>query len=263
MKRISVLIDFSKTSLLACSYASEMAKAFDAELSLVHVSAENEDEEDLHKRMREFTAIEKRNLKYRIVTDHGNFMRNIPRLLQQCETDIVMIGTHGQKGIYQNIFGAHILKLIQTIPCSALVVQDHSPSPRGKFNKILYPIGPHKEFHKKSKMTGVIAEKYNSEVELFCIYKSAGVLSEKLSENLEYSEEYFEKHKINYKTTLKDSSLFSVGYAREIIAHAETAESEMIAMMSQHSEENSYLGKVDKTNILLNPNGIPVFCVAQ
>lgn len=264
MRVISVLIDFTKTSLLACSYASEMAKSFDAQLCLVHVTAEkSENENELHQQIREFSEVEKRNVNYKIVTGYGNFMSHIPRLLQQAETDLVVVGSHGQKGIYQNIFGAHILKLIQSIPCSALVIQEHSPRPKGAFQKILYPIGPHTDFHKKSEYTAVFAEKYKAEIELFCIYKSAGMLSEKLSENLENSEEYFEHNKIKYKTTLKDSSLFSVGYAREIIAQAETAGSDLIAMMSQHSEENSYLGKVDKTNMLLNPEGIPVLCVAK
>lgn len=262
MKKIGVLIDFTPTSLLALRYAIAFRRVFHSKIILVHVASKLEDEAALRDKMLEYTEIEKLTKDFKVRLDEGAYMQKIPRTLEMEELDLVVIGTHGQRGIYQNIFGANILKLIQAIPCNALVVQDHSPSPNNGLRKILYPIGAHQDFERKAHFSAMVAEKLKAEIEIFCVYKSEGRLSDQLSKNLDLSESLFEKKAVNYRTTLIDSSVFSIGYAREIIKQAESSQSDLITMMSQAAPENSYFGSVDKTNILLNPPGIPVLCTA-
>ncbi len=68
-------------------------------------------------------------------------MKQVPKLLQLSDSDFVVIGTHGQKGIFQTLFGANVIKLIQSLYVSALIVQNNSPAPEEGFSKILFPMG--------------------------------------------------------------------------------------------------------------------------
>lgn len=264
MKIISSLIDFTDTSKKATNYACWMAKKQKATVNLLHIASESEgSSKDVEERLIEFTGIDKCGLDYNVSIGDGNYLRQIPKLLQLSNADLVVIGTHGTKGIFQTLFGANVLKLIQSISIPALVVQDHTPSPERNFNKILFPIAPHDNFEIKINTTAEWAKLFDSKIEIFCLFKSGSTLPDNLNHNLELSKRIFDKKKVAYNPVLKESVVYSVGYAREILEYADTSAIDLISIMSQNSEENRYFGNVDKTNIILNASGIPVLCIGS
>ena len=70
----------------------------------------------------------------------------------------------------------------------------------------------------------------------------------------------FNSFGVEYEHVSQEATGFSVGYARQTIDYAEKGDIDLISIMSNISHVNSYFGKVDKENILLNKPGIPVFC---
>ncbi len=264
MKIISTLIDFSNTSKIATQYAASIAKRENASVNLVHITSQNTDDHAaIENKLIQFTEIDQHNIPYTVSIGDGNYLKKIPKLLQLSDSDFVVIGTHGTKGIFQTLFGANVLSLVQSIPIPALVVQDNSPLPPDAIKKILFPMAPHDNFSIKIKHTASWAKLFDAEVDVFCLFKGEDTLPENIAHNLELTKATFDKEGVNYKTTMQDSKVYSVGFAKDIIAYAEDKDFNLLAIMSHNSEENQYFGNVDKTNLILNPKGIPVLCIAE
>ncbi len=264
MNIISVLIDFTETSKVATAYACQLAKQEGAKVNLLHISAHpDESGPDLEKKLIDFTGIKHMDVSYEVSIGDGDYMAQVPKLIQLSDSDFVVIGTHGQKGIFQTLFGANVIKLVQSLPVSALIVQNNSPIPASGFKKILFPMGPHDNFQIKIDQTAHWAKALNASVEVFCLLKEDGTLHESLATNLEKTKKSFSEKGINYNLILRESKVYSIGYAREVLDEAKNSGSDLISIMSQTSEENRYFGNVDKTNMVLNTLGIPVLCIAE
>ncbi len=264
MNIISVLIDFTETSKVATAYACQLARQEGAKVNVLHISNHSDDStEEIEQKLIDFTGIKNMDVAYEVTVGEGDYMSQVPKLLQLSDSDFVVIGTHGQKGIFQTLFGANVIKLIQSLHVSALVVQDNSPMPDGGFEKILFPMGPHDNFQIKIDQTAHWAKLLDASVEVFCLFKEDGTLHEGLAKNLEQTKKSFNEQGIKYNLVLRDSKVYSIGYAREVLDEAKNSGSDLISIMSQTSEENRYFGNVDKTNMVLNPMGIPVLCIAE
>lgn len=262
MKTISALIDFSDTSKVAMDYACWLAKRNDSVVNLIHIVADNDyNKEELENKLKDFTGIDAREVKYNISIGTGDYLQQIPRLIQLSDSDFVVIGTHGVKGIFQTLFGANVIKLVQSISVSALVVQDNTPPPSDKLKNILFPLGPHENFQMKIDQAADWALSLGAKVDVFCLLKEDGNLHDNIHHNLELTKSYFDKEGVDYQTIMRESQVYSIGYAREILEFAKEDGAGLLAIMAQISEENRYFGNVDKTNMVLNADGIPVLCV--
>lgn len=262
MKTISVLIDFRPTSEMATQYACWLSQETGASVNLLHITDEhNPDIEEIKRKLIEFTNIETHGVKYSVSVGKGEYLHEIPKLLLLVDADFVVIGTHGVEGVYQALFGANVIKLIQSISISALIVQGNSVKPSGNIPQILFPIGIHDNFDAMIAKTAEWALDLDGDVDIFSILKGDGTDSEFIK-NLDKTKKYFDEHKVRYKTVIKEATIYSVGYAREILAHAKESKAGLITMLSQVSTENRYFGNMDKTNLVLNPQGIPVLCIA-
>lgn len=263
MKIISCLIDFTETSKIAVAYASEMAKKEGSTVNLLHIVNDSDyDQKKVESELVSFTGIDNLGVNYTCSIGDGNYLNKIPKLVQLSDADFVVIGTHGTKGIFQTLFGANVVKLVQDLPVPALVVQDNSPMPVPEIKEILFPVAPHHNFNIKIEETARWAKLYNSHVDIFCLFKGESTLPENISNNLDKAVEYFEKEGVKHDKVLRESKVYSVGYAKDILAYSNEKQFDLIAIMSQNSEENMYFGNVDKTNLILNPGGIPVLCIA-
>lgn len=264
MKIISALIDFTETSKIAVQYASKIATREKATVNLLHITSNgDEQEEETKRKLIEFTEIEKLNIPFSVSLGSGHYLKKIPKLLQLSDSDFVVIGTHGTKGIFQTLFGSNVLNLVQHLTIPALVVQDNTPVPPLPIKKILFPLAPHSDFKIKVEHTARWAKLFDAEVDVFCLFKGDDTLPENIAINLELTKDMFDELGVKYKTTLKDSQVYSIGYAKDIIAYTEDKDFNLLAIMSQNSEENMYFGNVDKTNLILNPKGIPVLCITE
>ena len=262
MKTISVLIDFRPTSEMATQYACWLSHQTGAVVNLLHITDEqNTDIESLKMDLIAFSNIEMHDVEFTVSVAKGEYLHEIPRLLLLVNADFVVIGTHGVEGVYQALFGANVIKLIQSISISALIVQGNTLSPADNIPNILFPIGLHENFDAMIAKTAEWALDLNGDVDILSVLKGDGTDNDFLK-NLDKTKKYFDEHNVRYKVVVRDATIYSVGYAREILAHANESKSGLITMLSQVSEENRYFGNMDKTNLVLNPQGIPVLCVA-
>lgn len=262
MKKIATLIDFTPTCEKSVEYSAAIAEKAGAELILVHIASDEKgnDGDQITHELEKYTSKIGANISVRCFVDFGSFYHVVPTTMLKLEVDMVIVGTHGKKGLKQNLFGANILKLVKSLDVPCLVIQDESVFNENTFKKLLFPIAPHEHFEVKYRQVGSIAKLFDSEVCIFAIQKDIRGFSEMNQKNLLRTKKYFDENNIKYKEVKQVQTTYSVGYAKDILKFASENNIGTLCIMSKVSKDNFYFGNIDKENILINQAAIPVFC---
>ena len=140
LKRILVPTDFSETSEAALRYGTELARQYTGRLYLLHV-VENPGEAakadipiGLFETMRTaaldrlgqlVTSHELRKFRPECAMRLGAAPNEIVRYAQDHEIDLIVMGTHGRRGIARVVLGSVAERVVRTAPCPVLTV--HHP----------------------------------------------------------------------------------------------------------------------------------------
>ena len=138
LRRILAPTDFSECAKRARSYATELAKRFDAELHMLHVVQPialptyvgpvldnlHDLEEAARKELEEWEDPQfepSMRLARRVVT--GPPFVEILRYARQNEIDLIVVGTHGRAGLMHALVGSVAEKVVRKSPCPVLTVR--------------------------------------------------------------------------------------------------------------------------------------------
>ncbi len=149
IKKILIPTDGSEYSRYATDYAINLCDALDAEITLISVAdiryemydvysevhavgnVEELIREQVSRALDQHAAeIERRGVKVRKVLRVGDIIQEILDVIQKEEIDLVVIGTHGRKGISHFLLGSTTEKLVRSAPCPVLTVRP--PKEAGK-----------------------------------------------------------------------------------------------------------------------------------
>jgi nucleotide-binding universal stress UspA family protein len=146
IKKVLVATDFSAPSTTAVNYARAMARAFGAELHVLHIfeplwitSADVvgggvalatmiQGLEDTARKQLEEAATEEDRRELKAVTamiTSESPAREIARYANEQKVDLLVIGTHGRSGITRMLIGSVAEKVVRLAPCPVLTV--HHP----------------------------------------------------------------------------------------------------------------------------------------
>jgi len=135
LQKILVPVDFSDCSKKALQYAIPFAKQFGAELILVHVvepyplvpEMAPYDFENLHDGREELRSVQttvsqqvRSSASLRTGTPH----LEITEAARELDADLIIISTHGRKGLTRRVFGSTTEKVVRFAPCPVLIVRE-------------------------------------------------------------------------------------------------------------------------------------------
>jgi nucleotide-binding universal stress UspA family protein len=142
IKRILYPTDFSEGSAVAIPYVADMAKRYGANLYVVHVIYDiakasgwyvphismdevyKDMEESAAKELRRFCAEDLRGYKdIKYVVLKGTPSEEIIRFAEDNQVDLVVMGTHGRKGLDRVLFGSTAEKVVKGASCPVLTVR--------------------------------------------------------------------------------------------------------------------------------------------
>lgn len=263
-KKILVPVDFTKLSDKVIEQAAIFSNTAGSELVLLNVADKSADLASIKVKLAG-KAI-KASIKYNVSCDsivrEGSIFREIQAEAEENDYLLLVIGTHGVRGLKQKLMGADILKIITKVPVPALVVQSTSPV-RTSFSKIVLPVATHLAYNNILQAVVIIGKLFKSEVHIYSIERPGFGWPEQLKKNLEKTKEIFDENGIRYIRVNEKQTLLSVGFARQTLQYAQKTGADMIAMMSVSSEEYHYFAQQDKENMLTNDSGIPVLCACN
>jgi nucleotide-binding universal stress UspA family protein len=142
IKRILFPTDFSEGSSHALPYAIDMAKHYGARLYLLHVIYDiakttgwyvphismdemyKDMEEGAKKELERYGLEELRGLKeVERAVRKGVHHEEIVRFANEKKIDLIVMGTHGRKGIDRILFGSTAAQVVRNAPCPVLTVR--------------------------------------------------------------------------------------------------------------------------------------------
>ena len=144
IKKIICALDLSQHSALVAEYAVTMAKAFDAEVTVVYAapaltqyvgfhvppsSIENfvgEIVAGAEKTMQEFVAEHFKDVKAVGKVVNGYAAEEILNLVESVGADLIIMGTHGRKGIDRILFGSVAEKIVKSSSIPVMTVRPTS-----------------------------------------------------------------------------------------------------------------------------------------
>lgn len=261
MYKIVALIDFTPTTEVVVDFTKKIALQKKAEVVLLTIVPKSGAEavaEGKQKLQVYLDLLKGAGVVASAEVGEGSFFSVVGVCVDKLQASLAIIGTHGKKGIKQNLLGANILKLVQLLHLPCLVVQDDSEYPEGGFKNVLFPIAAHSRFEMKINQTcELLAD--DGKVNLYAIHKT-DTLEPQLRQNIKISEELFKERKTAYGIITEEATLYSVGFSRQSLDYMGKHDIDMVSIMSQVSNLNSFFGKADKENIILNNKCIPVLC---
>jgi nucleotide-binding universal stress UspA family protein len=147
--RILVPIDFSAPSDAALDYARLLARRWGSELHVLHVTGERltpphgsgapDAEPAAFRRIRDRLAGKDapRRLNIRVV-ERAAPADAILNYARSAEADLIVMGTHGRRGVAHVVMGSVAESVVRRAPCPVLTMQE-SPADAPSFTRILVP----------------------------------------------------------------------------------------------------------------------------
>ncbi|MBX3463542.1 MAG: universal stress protein [Planctomycetes bacterium] len=141
IRRIVCPTDFSPTAARAVDYAAEMARSFDAELTLLHVIPEMTYplrsfgmatafphlREELHQRaddaLQQIKAQLGANTKVSTLLRDGDAHAQVLECAKSLGADLIVMGTHGHTGLRHALLGSTAEKVVRLSECPVLTVR--------------------------------------------------------------------------------------------------------------------------------------------
>jgi len=149
MKHVLFPTDFSPNSDKALPWAAEMAKLFNAELTLFNSYKLPYSKSNLimsmQDRMRNDSMTELMKIKEKVLQDEnyahlkvnvdsrtGSFVPLIPKVATDCSSNIIVMGTKGASSLKEIFIGSNTLEVIQTTKCPVLAIPENNEAAKVK-----------------------------------------------------------------------------------------------------------------------------------
>lgn len=276
INRIMIPMDFSETALLAMEQAAFMARLFKAELYMLHVIEVMEfaysiydpslavplDNEDIEKNV----ALSLAELENKIKKEYG--VEPIPLIrcgrvagelgstAEEYKIDLIVMGTHGAKGLEEFFIGSNAHKIVTHSPCPVLTIQKDSH--KIGFGSIIMPIDNTLHSREKTDTVLMLASHYGSFVHILGLTEKGEEEDEpKLIIKIEAVEKQLKHANIGYDRKIVTGH----NLAEETLKYAAQVDAELIVIMTDHESKltGMFLGAAAKQ--IINHSKIPVLSI--
>ena len=259
---IVVTWDFTHVSEYALAHAIKIAFVSKYEIKLLHIVEPGAPSEKIENARIKMTQVCNDTLKYngincKVVVKEGSLYSTISDYATQSNTKMVVMGTHGRKGI-QKFFGSKALKVLVGSKSPFIVVKA-KPSENLKISNVVFPIDFKSENKEKLQWAIFIGLNFKSKIHLFKYPVSDSDLQKKVNTNLNFAIRFLKQYEIEYEIhTAPNKGKFSnatVDFAESINADL------IIVMTTKHITFFDFIFGASEQSIIDNSAKIPVMCV--
>jgi len=255
---IVVTWDFTHISEYALAHAVKIAYIRRYEIQLLHIVKPGAPSEIIENARRKMLQVCDETSKFngivcKAVVKEGKLYSTISEYATQTNTELVVMGTHGRKGV-QKLFGSKALRVLVGSNSPFIVVKS-KPSDSLKISNVVFPIDFKSENKEKLRWAIYVGENFKSKIHLF----KHPFSDKRVNANLNFAIRFLTQHNIEYEIhTAQDKWNFS----KETVYFAENIKADLIIVMTtKHIAFFDYVFGADEQHIIDNSAKIPVMCV--
>ena len=256
MKTFIVPFDFSQVAENAFQHAITTAKFLKARVILLHVVSKEKEIADAEKKLKAFAAKHSDDMEILTKIRIGNIFEDIGEFAAEHHAELIFMGTHGTHG-WQHLTGSNALKVVTNSNVPFIIVQSSTVKDTG-YDDIVVPLDLHKETKQKLAVVADLAKFFDSRVHVITPDETDEFLRNKAQANIIFAKRFFSEREI--ELTLK--SVPPSGFDKEVVKHAVTTDSDLIAIMNLN--KNSLFGALTanyEQYIINNDAQIPTLIV--
>ncbi|MBR4677882.1 MAG: universal stress protein [Bacteroidales bacterium] len=257
-KPVLVTWDYSEKSEYALLHAIDFAKALNREIILAHITKwENDVALNVERlNLKAEDIMSQYGIRPSVIVKTGNIFEEIKSIIQECDAEIAVMGTHGMKGL-QKFTGSWALKVIAGSKAPFVVVQDKPTE--ADIHKIVLPLDFKAEEREKLVWADFINKIFKCKFYLCYTESNDSLIFKRTHANLNAAVKYLESRSINYELQRFDGK---TSFATETVKFAESIGSGLIIIMTtKNIRFQDYVFGATEQQIIANEAKIPVMCV--
>ena len=222
--------DSSKTALL---HAKDFAARHEAKLSVIIVNSNKVDTKIAEGDISELFS--DNEIEYSLETREGKPFREILKLAEEQQADLIIMGTHGSKGRDPEWIGGNAFKVLSGSKCPVITF---TPNHDGLgFQSIILPIADASETRQKVPLTVTIAKAYNATVHIAIVNKNEDPsVINRLKVYAAQAEGYCVDNGVAY--TYKE--IYNKNIADACVEYAHEMNADLISIMSEREADTGF-----------------------
>lgn len=259
-------MDFSESSLNAFQHGISIAQKFNAEITLLWnetkdsvlnlgVDKKESIKEAAEKKLKEIAEkYSDKNIEFKHVITKGTTYKEVIRVSQNIDADLIITGNHGTHGVRRFFMGDNANKIIALAKCPVLTIQLHRNITQD-LKTIVIAIDNTLETRQKVPITMEFAMRFGAEVHVIGIYSSSvGSLKMKVDSYVKQTFASFKTKGIPCKIHFANSSNIS----KTLLNYSKQVHANLIVTMvdTEFFTSDVFLGKQGQQ--LVNQSQIPV-----
>lgn len=250
--------DLTLAADIALNYAGEIARKANGKVTLFHALGKD-GQPDLKKAHEATLAqLNGKGVPVEELVREGAYMKEIVAESNNGHA-LMVAGTHGVRGLRQELLGSDMLKLARSSAIPSLIVQVYSPR-EVKMDRILMPVAAHDDITPLLDAVCLLAKTCGSHVDVYQQLVEGQTTSNQLLRNKILMLERLAKEGIKHAEVNEPVEKFYEGFVLRTIRHARNNAVDCIAIMAHSSGEHKKIADKEKQEMITNEVGIPVLC---
>lgn len=254
--------DLTLAADIALAYAGKIAQRTSGKVTLFHALAKKDAQGSLPDLNKAHAANLKQLADTGVAVDQvvreGAYMKEI--MAESAKGHGMMVaGTHGVRGLRQELMGSDMLKLARGSSVPSLIVQVYSPR-EARMDRILMPVAAHDDITPLLDAVCKLAKACGSHVDVYQQLVEGQTTSNQLLRNKVKMMERLAKEGIKHAEINEPVEKFYEGFVLRTIRYARNNAVDCIAIMAHASGEHKKIADKEKQEMITNAVGIPVLC---
>jgi nucleotide-binding universal stress UspA family protein len=275
--QILIPIDFSDQAILALNQSSNLAKFYNAELTLLYVIDDGNAlnkvlkkktiEPGLKKLIQEklddlaATVGKKNKIKINTVITKGRIYSKILKTADKIEAKLIIMGTNGTvKGLKKRFIGSNAYKVVRESECPVITIKGKHV--REGCKNILLPIDLTKESREKVKNAIELGKLYGAAIRVVSVLNTSDKdAAMRLGKQVDHVKKFIQSSGVNCTTEIIKSAKKKKTLAHAIINYANKIEADLIMLMTQQEGQKKpqFIGSTAQE--IINTSDVPVMSI--
>ena len=272
--RILVPVDYSPQSLIALEQAANLAKVFNAELTILKIaetssvtsflSTKHMDEFSaaLEVQLKDFTAdqVKKYGVAMTPLLKKGKVYEAVVETAEEIKATFIVMGTSGSESGMKRFIGSNALRVVREskIPVITIKGQHH----RKGCQNIILPLDLTKETKEKVGKAIEFAKRFGSTIRVVSVlFTSDEFIVNRLTRQLDQVKKFIEKASVECSAEIIKSTKGNESLAEVIIDYGNKAKGDLVIIMTQQENDYTEYFIGSSAQGIINHSDIPVLSI--